>query len=151
MTVCNVTETEPVKLPPLGLIVGVATVGRLFTVKLKVLVLVTPPPAAVTVIREVPAGVELVVLMVRVEEQVGPQEVEEKEAVAPAGRPEAEKVTASVPPDIKVALIKLVTDEAAVTDLFPVLLREKSKGASAVGDPQPIGCVLTTILSKYLS
>ena len=94
MVVCSVTETEPVKLPPLGLIVGVATVGRLFTVKLKALVLVTPPPAAVTVIRKVPAGVELVVLMVRVEEQVGPQEVEEKEAVALVGRPEAEKVTA---------------------------------------------------------
>jgi hypothetical protein len=74
--------------------VGMATVERLLAVKLKVVVLVTPPPAPVTVIRKVPAGVELVVLMVRVEEQVGPQEAEEKEAVAPVGRPEAEKVTA---------------------------------------------------------
>ena len=32
--------------------------------------------------------------MVSVEEQVGLQLVEEKEAVAPVGRPEAEKVTA---------------------------------------------------------
>jgi len=94
VTVCNVTETELVKLPPLGLIVGVAAVGRLFTVKLKVVVLVTPPPVAVTVIGKVPAGVELVVLTVRVEEQVGLQEADEKEAVAPVGRPEAEKVTA---------------------------------------------------------
>ena len=43
---------------------------------------------------ELPAGVELLVLMVSVEEQAGLQLVEEKEAVAPVGRPEAEKVTA---------------------------------------------------------
>ena len=70
-----------------------AIVGA-FTVRLKFVVLVTPPPAAVTVIRKVPAGVELVVLTVSVEEQVGLQEADEKEAVAPLGRPEAEKVTA---------------------------------------------------------
>jgi hypothetical protein len=80
----------------LGVIVGVATVATVgeLTFKLKVLVLVAPPPAAVTVIRKVPAGVELVVLIVRVEEQVGPQEADEKEAVALVGRPEAEKATA---------------------------------------------------------
>jgi hypothetical protein len=80
----------------LGVIVGVATVvsvGRL-TVKLNVVVLVTPPPAAVTVIGELPAGVEALALMVRVEEQVGLQVAEENEAVAPVGRPEAERVTA---------------------------------------------------------
>jgi hypothetical protein len=77
----------------LGLIAGVATVGKL-TVKLNVVVLVTPPPAAVTVMLELPAGVELLVLMVRVEEQVGLQLVEEKEAVAPVGKPEAKNVTA---------------------------------------------------------
>ena len=70
-----------------------ATVGKL-TVKLNVVVLVTPPPVAVTVMVELPAGVEAVVLMVRVEEQAGLQLVEEKEAVAPAGRPETEKETA---------------------------------------------------------
>ena len=40
---------------------------------------------------ELPAGVEAVVLMVMVEEQAGLQEAEEKEPVAPVGRPEAEK------------------------------------------------------------
>ena len=87
------TETELVKLPPLGVIVGVATVvtvGRL-TVKLNVVVLVTPPPDAVTVILEFPAVVELLVLIVSVEEQVGLQLVEENEAVAPEGSPEALK------------------------------------------------------------
>jgi hypothetical protein len=76
-------------------IVGVATVvigGRL-TVKLKVVVLVTPPPDAVTVTLELPTPVELLALIVRVEEQLGLQLTEENDAVTPAGRPEAEKVT----------------------------------------------------------
>ena len=73
--------------------VGVTTVGRL-TVKLKLVVFVTPPPLAVTVTVELPAGVELLVLTVRMEEQVGLQEADEKEAVAPVGRPEAVKMTA---------------------------------------------------------
>jgi predicted lysophospholipase L1 biosynthesis ABC-type transport system permease subunit len=72
---------------------GVATVAKL-TVKLNVVVLLTPPPVAVTVMLELPAGVELLVLMVIVDEQLGLQLVEEKEAAAPAGKPEAEKVTA---------------------------------------------------------
>jgi hypothetical protein len=72
----------------------VATVGR-FTVKLNVVVRVKPlPVGADTVIRKVPAGVvPAVVLIVRVEEHVGAQLGEENAAVAPAGRPEAEKVT----------------------------------------------------------
>jgi hypothetical protein len=75
------------------LIAGVATVGKL-TVKLNVVVLVIPPPAAVTMMLELPAGVELLVLMVSVEEQAGLQLIEEKEALAPVGKPEAERVTA---------------------------------------------------------
>jgi hypothetical protein len=41
-------------------------------------------------------------------------------------------VTGWVLPDTNAALIVLVTDEPAVTDLFPVLLREKSKEVSFV-------------------
>src|SRR5215471_17506038 len=96
VAVCIVTETELVKLPPLGVIVGVvtvATVGRL-TAKLNVVVLVNPPPDAVTVMVELPAAIELLALMVIVEEQVGLQLVDEKEALAPVGKPEARKVTA---------------------------------------------------------
>jgi hypothetical protein len=89
VAVCNVTETEPVKLPPLGLIVGVATVGKL-TVRLNEVVRVTPPPAADTVMAVVPVGVEPVVLMVKVEEQVGLQLAEENEAVDPEGKPATE-------------------------------------------------------------
>jgi len=91
VAVCIVTDSGVVKLPPLGLIVGIATVAAL-TVRLKVVVLLTPPPVAVTVMVEFAAGVEAVVLMVRVEEHVGVQEAE-KEAVVPEGRPEAEKAT----------------------------------------------------------
>jgi hypothetical protein len=71
----------------------VVIVGRL-TVKLKVVVLVTPLPDAVTVTLELPAAVELLALMVSVEEQLGLQLAEENDAVAPVGKPEAEKVTA---------------------------------------------------------
>ena len=75
------------------MIVGVATVVTVgtLTVKLNVVVLVTPPPDAVTVILELPAAVELLALIVSVEEQVGLQLVEENEAVAPEGSPEALK------------------------------------------------------------
>ena len=89
MTVCNVTETEPVKLQALGVMVGVATVGKL-TVRLNDVVRVTPPPVADAVIADVPADVEPVVLITNVEEQVGLQLAEEKEAVAPEGKPAIE-------------------------------------------------------------
>ena len=69
--------------------VGVATVGKL-TVRLNDVVRVTPPPVADAVIADVPAGVEPVVLMVNVEEQVGLQLAEEKDAVAPEGKPVTE-------------------------------------------------------------
>jgi len=68
VALCKVTATGPVKLPTVRLMVGVATVGKL-TFRLNVVVLATPPPVAVTVMVELPAGVEPVVLMVRVEEQ----------------------------------------------------------------------------------
>jgi hypothetical protein len=74
---------------------GVATVGTVgrLTVKLNVVVLVTPPPDADTVMVELPAVVELFVLIVSVEEQLGLQLVEEKEAAAPEGSPETLKET----------------------------------------------------------
>ena len=73
--------------------VGLATVGRLI-VREKEVVLVMPAPTAVTVTVAVPAGVEPLVLMVSVEVQAGLQEPDEKEAVAPVGKPAAEKLTA---------------------------------------------------------
>ncbi len=90
------TDTELKKLPPLGVIVGVATVETTveLTVSVNAVVCVTPPPLDVTVIGKLPVGVEPLVLMVSVEEQVGLQEAEEKDPVAPEGKPEAVNETA---------------------------------------------------------
>jgi hypothetical protein len=121
-------------------------VGRL-TVRLNVVVLVSPPPAAVTIMLELPAGVELFVLMVRVEEQVGLQLVEEKEAVAPVGKPEAENVTAWALPDVKVALIELVTEEPATTDMPPELDTEKLKGWVTVNEALASALALDPLLN----
>ena len=99
----------------MGVIVGAATVGK-FTVKLNDVERVTPPPTADTVIVEVPAGVvPAVVLIVNVEEQVGLQLADEKDALAPAGNPAAEKVTACALPDTNVASILLLASAPAVT------------------------------------
>jgi hypothetical protein len=56
-------------------------------VRAKLVVFVTPPPVADTVTDDVPTGVDPVVLMVNVEEQVGLQLGEENDAVAPEGKP----------------------------------------------------------------
>ncbi len=82
-----------VKLPPLGVMVGVATVEAPVTLRLKAVVLVTPPPTAVTVTGKLPVVVAPVVLTLNTVEQVGLQEAEEKDDVAPEGSPEAEKET----------------------------------------------------------
>ena len=72
----------------------IAPVVGAFTVSAKLVVLLIPPPVADTIIVDGPPVVELVVLIVNVEEQVVLQLAGEKEAVAPAGNPAAEKVTA---------------------------------------------------------
>jgi hypothetical protein len=130
VAVARDTESEFEKLPPFGVIVGVATLAVIgaFTVSENVVVLVTPPPPAPTVTVEVPAGVAAPVLIVRVEEQVGLQLGEEKEAAAPVGSPETEKVTNCVLPATKFAVIGLVTEAPAVTEPFPEFAREKSNG-----------------------
>ena len=119
-----------------------AAVGKL-TAKLNVVVLETPPPDAVTVIVELPAGVEPLVLRVSVEEQLGLQLLGEKDPVAPVGSPEAENVTGCVLPETNVALITLVTDEPAVTDLSPELESEKSNAWLIVNE------VLVSLLGLY--
>ena len=65
------------------------------TVRLKLVVFVTPPPAPVTAIVRVPVGVEAEVATVSRLEQVGLQVLCEKEALAPEGSPDAEKETGS--------------------------------------------------------
>jgi hypothetical protein len=94
VVVCIVTDVEPEKFPPLGVIVGVATVNASVTLRVKAVVLVTPLPADVAVIGKLPAGVDPVVFMFNTVEQAGLQEVEEKDPVAPAGSPDTLKETA---------------------------------------------------------
>lgn len=63
------------------------------TVSKKAIVFVTPPPAPVTVMLELPRGVVPRVVTVIVVPQVGVQLGALKEAVAPDGKPETEKDT----------------------------------------------------------
>jgi hypothetical protein len=86
-----------------------------------------PPPLPVTVIGKLPTGVEPVVLIVNTAKQFGLQLVEEKKAVAPEGNPDTEKETVPLLPDSKFALIVLVTDDPASTELLPALESAKSK------------------------
>ena len=80
----------------MGVIVGVATISATLAVTLsaRAVVLVTPPPVDVTVIGKLPVGVDPLVLIVNTVEQVGLQEAEEKDPVAPEGSPETPKETA---------------------------------------------------------
>src|SRR5438034_62347 len=54
----------------------------------------------------------------------------EKEAVAPLGRPAAEKETDCEVPETRVAVMVFVTEEPRVTDLSPPFAREKSNEAA---------------------
>jgi len=84
--------------------------GGAFTVNVKVVVWDREPAAPVTVIVEDPVGVDAKVVRVTVEEHVGLHDAGEKDAVAPVGRPEAEKDTDCAVPETRVAVIVLDTD-----------------------------------------
>ena len=97
------------------------------TVRLKLVVLVIPPPVPVTVMVEVLVGVDAVVEMVRVVEQVGEHVAGKNDAVALVGNPAAEKDADCVVPETSVALMVLETAAPWVTDLLPPFVREKLK------------------------
>ena len=65
-------------------------------------------PVPVTVICEVPAGVEPVVVIVIVAEQLGVHEISLNDAAAPDGKPDAPKETGSAAPAIKLRFIVAV-------------------------------------------
>src|SRR5206468_832885 len=102
------------------------------TVRVKLVVWVTPPPLPVTVMGKGPVGVLAEVVRVRVVEHVGVHEGAEKEALAPVGSPDAEKVTGCEVPETRVAVMVFVTDEPCVTDLSPPFDSEKSKVEAAL-------------------
>jgi hypothetical protein len=117
-----------VKLPPFGVNVGVATVSASVTLRVKNVVFVTPPPVAVTVMGKLPKGVEPVVLILNTVEHAGAQAAEEKDTVAPGGRPDPEKETDWALPDTKVALTERVPEDPLFTDISPELAIAKSNG-----------------------
>ena len=79
---------DPENVPPFGEIVGVATVSAKVTLRVNTVDLVIPPPVDVNVTGYIPAGVAPLVFIVSIVEQVGVQDVEENDAVAPEGSPE---------------------------------------------------------------
>jgi len=85
--ICAATETEPEKFPPFVIIFGIATVNAKVTLRVKAVVLVTPPLVEVMVTGKLPAGVDPLVPIFITVEHAGVQEADEKDPVAPEGRP----------------------------------------------------------------
>ena len=115
-----------------------------FTVNVKIVVRDREPAMPVTVIVDEPVGVNAEVVTLNVDEQVGLHNAGEKEAVAPVGRPEAEKDTDCAVPDTRVAAIVLDTDWPSATVLFPPLESEKSKddgGGGGGGGVDALGTI----------
>ena len=67
--------------------------GTSVTVRLNEVVFDFPPPAPVTTNGKVPLGVDVLGVTVRIDEQAGPQDAVEKDALAPLGKPAMEKAT----------------------------------------------------------
>jgi hypothetical protein len=86
----------------------------------------TPPSLPVTFIGNVPLGVEPLVLIVRVDEQLGLQEILENAEVAPLGNPETENEIALLLPDFNAALIVFCAEAPLFAALSPVFDSEKS-------------------------
>jgi hypothetical protein len=114
--------------------VGVATVNPRVTLRVKTVVFITPPPAAVTVTGKLPAGVDPVVLIFSIVEQAGLQEGDEKVPVAPAGNPDTLKDIAWLIPETRAAETEFVADDPATTDLLPELDTEKLKSVPVTGE-----------------
>jgi hypothetical protein len=104
----------------------VATVGRSDTVRLNEVDRDTPPSLPVTFIGNVPLGVEPLVLIVRVDEQLGLQEILENAEVAPLGNPETENAIGLLLPDFSAAVIKFCAEAPLLAALLPVFESEKS-------------------------
>jgi hypothetical protein len=110
----DVTEPPAVTVPDVGFTAMLKLNGA-WTVKEYVVVRVTPPPVALTVIEYVPLGVEVVVDIVIVLVHVGTHWVGANDALAPDGRPDVLNVTAVDVPDTRVAVTDAVTEPPAVT------------------------------------
>ena len=66
--------------------------------------------------------------MVNTAEQVTVQEADERDPVAPGGKPDTEKETDWAGPATKLALMELVPEDPPLTDISPELANKKSNG-----------------------
>jgi len=80
---------------------------------------------------ELPVGVEDWVEIVRAVEQLGVQDTEENDDVAPVGRPAVEKLREAGVPVVRLAVIVLIAVFPWVTDIFPLLVSEKLNATGA--------------------
>src|SRR5216684_2626230 len=82
------------------------------TVRATVVVWVTPPPVAVTVMLEVPVTAVLLTVNVRVELPLPGAAIEAglNAAVTPEGRPDAERATAELKPPLTVVVIVVLPE-----------------------------------------
>src|SRR3990167_5180184 len=103
-----------------------------WTVSVNDVVRTTLPPVPVTVMVELPVGVDDEAVRVMVVLQVGLQDVGPNDADAPAGRPDAVNDTDCVGLDTSVAVIVLVTDDPWTTERLPAFEREKSNDGGLV-------------------
>ena len=114
----------------LGLALIEKSSGAADTASVNEVLWVAEAPVPVTVIVEVPTGVEAEVVTVIVE--FPPEEIEAglKEAVAPAGSPPALRVTVWAEPLVRVVTMVVLPLWPAITAMLPGLaLIEKSSGA----------------------
>ena len=102
--------------------------GGGFTVNVNVVARTFAPLEPVTVIVVDPRGVYEEVAIVHVLENVGLPETGVNDVVAPDGSPEAERVTVSAKPLVKVIVILLEPETPRTTVIPPLLPREKSNG-----------------------
>ena len=102
------------------------------TIKLNEVDRVTIPSLPETAMGKVPAGVDVVVEIVRVEEQLGLQEGTENDPLAPVGNPESEREIALLLPDFKTALIPFCAGDPFIVPLSPPFDSEKSNCRSRV-------------------
>ena len=114
--------------------VGAVVSAPAVTVSAKEVLRTLPPAIAVIVIVDVVVGVDAAVEMVTVVEHVGEQDELEKVASAPAGSPDALKVTARVDPETSVAVTGFDTDAPRITDRLPPLASEMSNDDAATVD-----------------
>jgi hypothetical protein len=115
--VCNVTVVDSVKVPPLGVMVGVLTaVAGCMTNKVKLVAAWYCLFFPLTVIGYLPSTAEVEAVSVSWGEQSGVQEFGEKTPETPCGSPDTEKLMGHFFDAISVALTVVVADAPCIRE-----------------------------------